>query len=361
MSAPLAGALASPAAQRTSCLDPDATRYTAALADIKSRLDALSQVPGADAERERLLSWQGALAALQPGGSCEITSFTGIGPAIGDVVEHYGLHAPSYKQSGADLRLVLSTAVPGLILSQTACRRLTDGATRCGACPGQEVELALPGLNAAVGDQPATRERGCRVSLGDAEHSALVLVAKLRHLSPCQELARSRRQRYSLPQLDGRRTPESDCQADACLINLLRDPQQASQRCGYTGPDAELACDDHRSPVAAYVELGGPDDSGQLDQLEAVVVPDSSPLLQSVNADVRNTVPQIDGVLGVGVLERLSTTVDYPQNRLALSCRCQAGRTCRTYRGVTYRAADLCSVADSLIIPPAYARSACRF
>lgn len=357
---PLASAQASPMAQRTACLTPDLSAYDRALQDLTTRLDALAQMPGSDAERERLVSWQAALGTIKPGGSCDVTGLPVQGAAIGDVVEHYGLRAAPYLASGVDMRLILSTAVPGLILSRTACRNLTNSASRCGDCPGQEVELALPGLHSATLDQPATRERACRVPLGDQEHAALVLVARQRHLSPCDELARSRRQRYALPQLEGRRTPETDCRADACLVNKLRDPLQSAQRCGYTGPDPELACDDHRSAVAAYVELGGPNEQGQIDTLDALVVPDSSPLLQSVNADLRNTAPQVDGVLGVAVLSRLTTTVDYPQNRLALSCRCEAGHTCRTYRGVTYRAADLCSVADSLIIPPAYGRSACR-
>ncbi|MFO0573957.1 MAG: hypothetical protein U1A78_08170 [Polyangia bacterium] len=357
---PLASAQASPMAQRTACLTPDQTAYDAAQKDLAARLDALAQMPGSDAERERLVGWQAALATIRPGGSCDVTGLPVQAAAIGDLVDHYGLRAAPYRASGVDMRLILSTAVPGLILSRTACRNLTNSASRCGDCPGQEVELALPGLNSAAGEKPASRERACRVPLGDQEHAALVLVARQRHLSPCDELARSRRQRYALPQLEGRRTPESDCRADACLDNKLRDPLQAAQRCGYTGPDPELACDDHRSAVAAFVELGGPSEQGQIDTLDALVVPDSSPLLQSVNADIRNTASQVDGVLGVAVLSRLTTTVDYPQNRLVLSCRCEAGHTCRTYRGVTYRAADLCSVADSLIIPPAYARSACR-
>lgn len=353
---PLVEAAAGSLERKQPCLDRDPTRYDQALSRVDAELAAL--VPGTpsfEGERSRLLSWQTTLRTLKPGASCQGDDFAALGSAIGDVVAQFGLHTPPYQKTGIDMRFALSTAVPELILSQTACSHLVDDPSRCDPCPGREVELSLPGLNTGVAP-----ERGCRIKLGSKEKAALVVIARQRYLSPCFELARSRRQRYGLPQQGGRRTAETDCQAEACLENLLRDGQQASRRCGYTGPEAELACDDHRSPVSAYVELGGPDEYGRVDTLDALVVPDSAQILQSLNEDLRNAAAQVDGVLGVSVLERLTTTVDYPQSRLALSCRCHGGHTCRTYRGVTYRQADLCSVADSLVIPPGYARSICR-
>jgi hypothetical protein len=344
---PLSGA----AAKRTPCLTRDPARYADALGDILARRAAL--VPGSasyDSDLERLRSWEAVVKSLADPTMCRPELFPDLGAAIGDVVDAYRLHEPPYRatdsesedrrERGVDMRFAISTAVPELILSQSACRRLLGGEARCGGCPGQEVELALPGLNPIAPDAGGVlklmSERGCRLKLGGPDRAAMVLVAKQRYLSPCGELQRSRRQRYALPQQDGRRTPENDCQAEACLVNSLRDTQNADRRCGYTGPDADLACDDHRAPVAATVEIGGPGDEyagppALPDTLDALVVPDSAPVLQAANADVRDSSPRIDGILGVAVLARLTSTIDYPQGRLVLSCRCERGHTCRAY------------------------------
>lgn len=373
---PLTGA----AARRATCLTRDPARYAAAINDVLSKRGAL--VPGSssyDSELERLQSWESVLKQLSDPGICRPEQFPDLGAAIGDVVEAYRLREAPYRardseftdryEQGVSMRLAISTAVPDLILSQTACSRLSGGAARCTSCPGQEVELAMPGLNPIEQGEGGlftpTSERGCRIRLGSAERAALVLVAKQRYLSPCGELSRSRRQRYALPKQDGS-TLENKCHAEACLANLLRDAQRAAQRCGYTGPDADLACDDHRAPVAASVELGGPGDEwtgppDPSDTIEALVIPDTAKVLQSVNDDVRDASARVDGILGVAVLARLTSTIDYPQGRLVLSCRCEGGHACRAYRGVTHRASDLCTLADNLVIPPGYARSFCRY
>ena len=85
-------------------------------------------------------------------------------------------------------------------------------------------------------------------------------------------------------------------------------------------------------------------------------------MLQSANADIRSDGPQIDGVIGLSVLSRLATTIDYPQNRVVWSCRCgdEPGQICRAYRGVTYNPADSCSHDGTLQIPSNYGRAVCR-
>jgi hypothetical protein len=98
------------------------------------------------------------------------------------------------------------------------------------------------------------------------------------------------------------------------------------------------------------------------DLIEALVVPDTARILQSVNADIRSDGAQIDGVIGLSVLTRLATTIDYPQTRVALSCRCgdTVGHMCRAYRGATYNPADSCSQDTILQIPTNYGRVFCR-
>ena len=68
--------------------------------------------------------------------------------------------------------------------------------------------------------------------------------------------------------------------------------------------------------MASWIELGGPTDGGTTDELEAVVLPDSAPLWQSINADIRNLSAQIDGIIGVATLRRMFSIIDSPQGRM---------------------------------------------
>lgn len=55
-------------------------------------------------------------------------------------------------------------------------------------------------------------------------------------------------------------------------------------------------------------------------ELEALVVPDTHPLLQALRAELRPAQPEIDGVLGVSALDALEVDVDYPHDRLLFRC-----------------------------------------
>ena len=336
------------------CIDRD--KMVAAVEDLKNK-QALAMPDSQAAEQ---LKNERALLAQVTSNTC------GDDPdlvMLGDLVDRYQLRQPAYESSGVNMRFLLSTALPDIVLSQTACERLANP-ERC-RCTEPKVSLRLPGLNPS----DAEAERGCRIQLGSKERTALALVAHVRALSPCAELARSRRQRYALPLLTRPNSTtgqgdQSTCLRESCLQNLQRDAALLARRCGYTGPDTDLACDDHRSPVASVVELGGPgpDSPPSIDKLDALVVPDSARILQSVNSDLRNVSAQVDGVIGVPVLARLVTTIDYPQNRVAASCRCgdQPGHVCRAYRGISYNTADTCSAANELLIPADNGRTYCR-
>lgn len=352
---PLANPLAEGA--MTSCVTMN--RVKDALTQVSDQLTKLSMASPRDEERiTRLTSYQQTLRGLTDSGQCSDATET----LLGDLSDELGLRESAYSVSGTNMRFLLATALPELVLTATACRRLTGKSCTCDA--KDLVPLALPGLNSTRNDDGSFTEKpdyGCRISLGDAFHAALALVAKQRHLSPCDELARSRRQRYALRPVTASDLPQEQCLRSLCVRNLGRDPALLNRRCGYTGLDSDLACNDRLSPVASWIELGGPSPSGTTDKLEALVVPDSAAMIQSANADIRNLSAQVDGIIGVSVLRRLYSTIDYPQARLELSCRCgDASTACHAYRAVTYYTADTCVERDELVIPDNLGRTACQ-
>src|SRR4030095_6410664 len=68
----------------------------------------------------------------------------------------------------------------------------------------------------------------------------------------------------------------------------------------------------------AYVELAGP--------VPVVIVPDTTSLLQSINADVRPQSATVEGVIGTELLRRLGTTIDYANRRMVLTCQAPSCR-----------------------------------
>lgn len=233
---------------------------------------------------------------------------------------------PRYEPSGVNLNLLVSTALPGVLLSRTAYLRLRPDAGAVLAA-AQVTTYQFPGLSGV--------QQGRAVQLGRAGQAALALVSPERYLSPCAELARRRRQSYAYYYYGAGGAVGMD--APSCLYDLTRQvsaPQQ--QGCTYSG-DTGLGCDDRVAPMAAVIELGG--------TIDAVVVEDTSPLLQAVGADLRNSSAQVDGILGVSVLSRLETEIDAQRKRLTARCR-DGVAECRTYPRKTYRGADECSAAD---------------
>lgn len=352
---PLSGPTPSP------CMDD--TNVDAALRQVVREITDNEMSGNRDEELlSRLADQESLLRQLQAGQCSDDES-----RQLGDLAEDRKLRQPPYEVSGTNMRFLVSTAVPELVLTETACRRLGNKKCTCGDSPKDQVAIELPGLNVRkpkVGPIVASPDQGCRIQLGDQQHAALALVAKQRQLSPCDELARSRRQRWAMQPASPTATAQQLCHRSVCLRNLGRDPALLGRRCGYTGLDSDLACNDRLSPVAANAELGGPRAPGNFDTLDAVVVPDSAALIQSANADLRNLSAQIDGVIGVSVLQRLYTTIDYPQGRLELLCRCAdpmaANRPiCQAYRGITYYTADSCVQSDTLTVPPDLARLRC--
>ncbi len=362
---PLADPLRAPPGSDRPAACLSSPRIAQAVRELDRQLSAaLMRQPPDDADIQRLQAWL-ATAKLLDQRLCPAQLDQAV---LGDLVSAMGLRQEPYEPSGANMRFLLSTAVPDLILSSSACLRLGDP-SRCTCDPKSRIGLRLPGLH---GREPGSQEQptedlACPLRLGSDRVAALALLAGGLHLSPCAELARSRRQRYALPKLDERETLDNDCEREACLQNLVRQSELALRRCGYTGMDLERACDDHLAAVAAFVEIGGSNSPGEpVDSVTALVVPDASPILQSANIDLRNSAAQVDGVIGVSLLRRLQTVIDYPQHRLELTCRCTATgesglpQRCQTYRGVSYSAADGCSPNSTLLVPRNFARTACN-
>lgn len=340
-------------ASSVACLDSVAMKR--ADDDVMREIGRLDQAKPEDRSQiVRLESWHELLTCLQDP-TCQREAN---GAELGDLVSTLRLRHPSYEDSGVNLRFLVSTSIPDLLLSESACLRLANPA-RCRCAEPDRVTLQLPGVSQVdeMGKPIPTPETGCRITLGSAERAALVLIARGTHLSPCAELARSRRQRASL-----RGTP--NLRDEACLENLERQSELLTRRCGYTGREVSQACDDHLAPVQAFVELGGPvAAAGQpprTDPLEALVVPDGTSVLRATNTDLRNTGAKIDGVLGLSALARLQTGIDFPQQRLTLQCRCDPGAACQAMRGVTYTDVDSCSPAEQPLVPGNLGRLDCR-
>lgn len=280
----------------------------------------------------------GPIQCTYQGESCTVSRLL-----LEDLIEREpGLRAPYYGSTGVDARLLISTALPGLLLSRTLYAHLRgeEEATRLLTDVSRAVPLRYPGL---------PEETAYRATVGHKQALALALVSRERFLSPCAELARSRRQRLALPWYAP--TTGKYCQfclPSACLINLGRDPARLQARCGFTGTNNDqvtLACDDASAPVAAVIEMEEP--------LDALVVPDGAALLRAVNADLRTSTAQADGILGVSVLERLQAEIDLVTGRVIAHCRCDSDPArCRAYRRLTYkRADDFCAQGDQLSLP----------
>ena len=223
--------------------------------------------------------------------------------------------APAYLPSGVDVKLIVATGFPGVALSANAYDRLRGAGAAAEILSGPSTQLHLvdPADEgpAGAGVQAAAATLGRAAAAADPGASALALVSTERYFGPCASLARSRRERRYY--LTG--------QSEQCRLDVGRncanfggvDPystgcsKQNGTNCSDINPD---------TPVAAVVEIKRP--------IDVYILPDVTPLLVGINADVRSTQATVDGIIGTALLSRLTTTVDYPGNRVI--ARCNAGK-----------------------------------
>jgi hypothetical protein len=224
--------------------------------------------------------------------------------------------APEYLSTGIDVKVLIASGFPGLGISSGALDRLRGPGAAAEVLAERPVQLHLPDL----ADNGGATGGGITVGqtqVGGGGHAAIALVSRETYngsfsFGPCAELARSRRQRRFFPQ---RMAKEGAC--------TLSGSDPTAQSC----PSGN-GCDDTTSNVAAVIELAAP--------VQAYVVPDLSPLLSGINADVRPQNPTVEGLIGTEVLSRLVTTIDYPNHRVVARCASDAAPdmgtpTCLTY------------------------------
>ncbi len=227
----------------------------------------------------------------------------------------------AYAPSGLDLKLVVATGFPGMLLSASAYDRLRGQNAAAAAIAAAPLKLRLPDLkdDDENGDGVNDANDGLTVAeidLGIDGKSALALVSRERYFGPCAELSRSRRQRRFPPGAPIQAPLPQDNER-ACLQRPDKTQIPAVALC-MNGSE----CDDEArnpSPTAAVIELTTP--------IKAYVTRDSAPILVSLNADVRRGpgilggAPTVDGIIGTEVLRRLHATIDYPGGRFIARCR----------------------------------------
>ncbi len=198
------------------------------------------------------------------------------------------------QASGVDLALVLATGVGPLVLSRSAWNRIVARTqnTPGGSPPPEPVSgaaLPIPSLPAPLAD--VLWSTLPRLALVDQETDDST------NPGPCVELGRARR----LEWMEAHQTDASPPCPQLCDT----DPRAAGKA----------------QNAAAYLEIG--------DNVPVAIVPDGTPLLQALRGEIRPEGPEIDGLVGAGVLARTTLEIDYKSqpSRALLTCAKQWPRT----------------------------------
>jgi hypothetical protein len=190
--------------------------------------------------------------------------------------------------TGAPLSLMLATGVGPLVLSRSAWTRLLPHL--------QPLPVETPGL-LYLAAAPTPLAVSWTILPADA-HVALVNqeATAAADPGPCVELARSRRIEWV-----------------AYRQALHADEAACVQPCDTDPNDTQKA-----QNSAAYVEVGG--DVGS--EIPVAILDDGDLLLQGLRADIRPEGPELDGIIGAGVLARTRVELDYKSSgpRAIFSC-----------------------------------------
>jgi hypothetical protein len=222
---------------------------------------------------------------------------------------------PPYQMTGVDVKVLVATGFPGFAIGAAAYDRLRGNGAAAAALAGSSDRLHLP-------DPPDDGPNGeglpvAQVILGGGTAmrngqnfpvSALALVSRELYFGPCAELGRNRRQRRT-PALGQVLRPDEA----ACLQRPDTSMEPEVQGCVMQQSNTSV-CDDANpmNAVAAVIEVQKP--------LATYVVDDVAPLFAGVNADVRPANATVEAIIGTELLQRLSTTVDYPNGRIIAHC-----------------------------------------
>jgi hypothetical protein len=192
--------------------------------------------------------------------------------------------------SGVDLSLLVSTGVGPLVLSRSAWARVI---TQLDTAPARTPGTLL--VTASISPIAAEWSTLPRLALVDRQADPSV------DPGPCVELGRARR----LEQIDVIQAGNAD-QA-ACALPCDQDSRGRAQ------------------DSAGYLELAG--------DLKVAIVADGEPILQTARAEIRPDGPEVDGILGAGVLIDARVELDYRSQpaRAIFSCEASAAAgSCRT-------------------------------
>ncbi len=196
--------------------------------------------------------------------------------------------------SGTPLSLLLATGAGPMVLTRSAWTRMLPGLSPIPAeTPGKLYLVeASPPLDVAW----TTLPEAAHIALVNQESSASA------DPGPCVELARSRRIEwvaYRQAKLAAQAVCVQPCDTDP------NDPGKAQNS-------------------AAYIELGG----DATNPIPVAIVADTDPYFEGLRADIRPEGPELDGIIGAGVLSRARVEIDYRSSsmRAIFSCDGETNR-----------------------------------
>ena len=271
---------------------------------------------------------EAALDPLEP----ELTCATVAGCATAGNVSDCEADYQRYVPHGVDVRLAVSTGFPGLGIGASAYDRLGHVPTAGQLLDASGHQLSLPSQQGPITVATATLGIPATSVHDPLARASITLVQLDGFFGACATVARSRRlrrvppERLPLPLLaSGRIDPQSTClrkppnrsagdprndQLDELLLSCGR-------RSGSTGNCDDTSSNSHTN---AFTDFSG--------TMPIVLLPDTALALQSINADVRPQSATVEGIIGTELLKRMSTTIDYANGRIVMTC---ADPSCRTF------------------------------
>lgn len=186
------------------------------------------------------------------------------------------------KATGVNLALVLATGVGPMVLSQSAWERVAAVQAIPLPVPVPGPPLFIPSVSAPLTEVSwSTLPRLALVNqeLDDANNPGA-----------CVDLGRARRLEWV------------EHHPNACVQPCDTDPRDTGKA----------------QNAAAYVELVG--------EIQVAVVPDGTPLLQGLRAEIRPEGPEVDGLIGANALAQTKMELDYISNPGRAIFSCSVGR-----------------------------------
>ncbi|MEO6954516.1 MAG: hypothetical protein ABI321_22145 [Polyangia bacterium] len=271
---------------------------------------------------------EAALDPLEPELTCATLEGCATASNVADCESDYERYVPH----GVDIRLAVSTGFPGLGIGASAYDRLNHSPTAEQLLETGGHQLALPSQPGPITVATGSLGIAAASAHDPAARAAITIVQLDGFFGACATVARSRRlrrvqpERLPLPLLaSGQVDPQNTClrkppnrsAGDARNDTLDELLISCSKKSGSTGN-----CDDanSNSHTNAYIDFSG--------AMPIVLLPDTALALQSINADVRPQSATVEGIIGTELLQRMSTTIDYANNRIVMTC---ADASCRTF------------------------------